>query len=87
MRRRKKRKAELSKGDLNRIVDSILHPLAKKDSRYVWLDAAFHGLVEQNVSETMRKFCIYTLPNLMKSAGKKNLKHPHGKRRRRKRAR
>lgn len=80
MGKRKNRKAELSKGSLNRIVDAILHPLAKKDSRFVLVDTACHALVEQNASETIRKFCKYTLPNLLKSDSKKNLSQPHRKR-------
>lgn len=85
MKRRKRRKAEFSKGELNRIVDAIFHPLVKKDSRFIWLDTAAHALVEQNPSETIRKFCKYNLPKLMKPASKKNLNHTHGKRRRKRR--
>jgi hypothetical protein len=62
---RKKNKTEYSKGELNRVIDSVLHPLFGRSSAFIILDTAAHGLVEQNSPETIKKFIRYSLPNII----------------------
>jgi hypothetical protein len=62
---RKKNKTEYSKGELNRVIDSVLHPLFGRSNAFIVLDTAAHGLVEQNPPETIRKFIRYSLPKII----------------------
>jgi hypothetical protein len=52
-------------GDLNKIIDAIFHPLAKKDANYMALDTFFHAIVEHNPSITIHKFIKYNLPKIL----------------------
>jgi hypothetical protein len=48
-----------TRAELNRIIDSILHPWFRE---YPWLrlvDGIMHALVEQNPSESLEKFLRY----------------------------
>ncbi len=54
-----------SQGEVNRLTDSLLHPLAKEDKRILLLDAFIHGLIEKNPPASVRKFLRYTLPDLV----------------------
>ena len=55
-----------SKGQLNKLIDSLLHPLFKKHPGFVILDGVLHALVEQNPEESLRKFVKYNLDKLVK---------------------
>jgi hypothetical protein len=61
----KKKKRHYSKGEINRLIDSLLHPLFGHSSAFVAVDVALHGLVEQNPPETIKKFVRYTLPKII----------------------
>jgi len=52
-------------GELNKIIDALIHPLAKTDASYIVLDTILHGIVEQNPSTTIRKFIKYNLPKIV----------------------
>ena len=54
-----------TKGELNQIIDALIHPLAKTDASYIVLDTILHGIVEQNPSTTIRKFIKYNLPKIV----------------------
>ena len=54
------------KGKLNRLIDSVMHPLFKKHPGFVLLDGVLHALVEQNPEESLRKFIKYNLDKLVK---------------------
>ena len=69
------------KDELNKIIDSILHPLADRfrDSQ-PWIaigieaiDTFLHAVVEQNPQESIEKFIRYNLPfiidNVVKALG------------------
>jgi hypothetical protein len=43
-------------GEVNKIIDAILHPAAKWDMRYWALDTIFHAFVDQNPSMSAEKF-------------------------------
>ena len=61
-RTEKKRRNKLyTTGELNRLVDDLIHPSYKKDKVFVLLDGLLHGLLEQNPPETVRKFWKYSL--------------------------
>jgi len=55
-----------SKGQLNKLIDSLLHPLFKKHPGFVILDGILHALVEQNPEESLHKFIKYNLDKLVK---------------------
>ncbi|MDH5450939.1 MAG: hypothetical protein OEX77_08600 [Candidatus Bathyarchaeota archaeon] len=64
--RRKKKRNTYSKGELNRLIDSLLHPLIDRNPAFMITDVILHGLVEQNPSETTIKFIRYSLPKIIK---------------------
>jgi hypothetical protein len=51
--------------ELNRMVGSLVHPLAKVDPCLLVLDGVLHGLIERNPSETVVKFIQHNLPTLI----------------------
>ena len=64
--KRKKKQNPYSKGELNRLIDSILHPLIDHNPAIMITDTILHGLVEQNPSETTIKFIRYSLSKIVK---------------------
>ena len=60
-----------SPGDLNRMIDSLLHPLARKDPRLWAVDTLLHAIVEQNPESTAKKFIRYNLPEITKEVSKR----------------
>jgi len=51
-----------SKGEANRLIDSLLHPLFDINPAFRIVDSILHGIVEQNLPETAFKFLRYNLP-------------------------
>jgi hypothetical protein len=70
-KRKRKRKAAYSKGELNKLIDGICHPLCESDKRFFLLDSFLHALVERDPPETVRKFVKYNLPEIMKQLEEK----------------
>jgi hypothetical protein len=66
--RKKKRRSRYSKGELNRLIDDIIHPLSDVNPELMILDALLHGFVEQNPPETAIKFIRYSLPKIIAHA-------------------
>jgi hypothetical protein len=64
--RTKKKKRGYSIGDLNRLVDSVCHPLCETDRTFILLDGFLHALVEQDPPTTVKKFMRYSLPKIVK---------------------
>jgi hypothetical protein len=62
---RKKNKKQYSKGELNRLIDGVFHPLFDRSSVFIVADTVLDGLIEQNPKLTVRKFARYTLPKIM----------------------
>jgi hypothetical protein len=50
-----------TKGELNKIADSLLHPLFTKNPSCILLDTLVHALIEQNPPDTIKKFIKYNL--------------------------
>ena len=63
--RKKKSRAAYSKGEINKLIDTMLHPYFNRHPTLVIVDAALHGFVEQNPSETVLKFIRYNLPKII----------------------
>ena len=69
--RKKKRNAHYSKGEINKLVDGLIHPLAKADKSYILLDGLLHALNERNPPQSLRKFMKYDLPEIVKATALK----------------
>jgi len=54
-----------TRGELNRLVDAFLHPLAKTNFDLLILDGILHGIIERNPPESVMKFIEYSLPELL----------------------
>jgi hypothetical protein len=61
----KKNRRKYSKGELNRLIDSLLHPLFDHSPELMVLDSVLHSIVEQNLTETTQKFIPYNLPKIV----------------------
>ena len=59
----------MRKGEINRLIDSIVHPLFRKSKVFVLVDGIAHGIIEQNPKESTKKFIRYNLKHLI--GGKK----------------
>jgi hypothetical protein len=68
--KRKRRSEPYTKGEINKLIDSLCHPLGKKDKTFLVFDGILHAMVEQNPQESIEKFIKYNLPSIMKQKGK-----------------
>jgi len=67
----RKRRSGYTEGELNKLIDSVLHPIARQDT-YFWLaDTLLHAIVEQDPKVTLEKFMHYTLPKILDQAAKR----------------
>lgn len=63
----KTRKSRLySVGQMNKVIDDLLHPFYRKNQWIRVADGILHGLAERNVRVSARKFVKYNLPEIMK---------------------
>jgi hypothetical protein len=78
----KPRKALYTKGQLNKIVDGMVHPLARGDDRLMALvlDSVLHAIIEQDVKTSARKFMKYNAPLLIGELTKKRRKGSRSRR-------
>jgi len=56
----------MRKGEINKLIDSIVHPFFRKSKAFVLADGIAHALVEQNPKESAKKFIRYNLKHLIK---------------------
>jgi len=68
---RRKTRGIYSKGEVNRLVDSLLHPLFDVNPAFSLADTILHGLIEQNPPETALKFLRYNLPRIIREVAEK----------------
>jgi len=54
-----------SEGQLNRLIDSLLHPLFNRNPELMMVDTILHAIIEQNAPETVKKFLRYNLPRII----------------------
>jgi hypothetical protein len=74
-RRKKKTKTYITKGQINRVVDTLLHPTFRKEPKLRLLNGFIHALVEQEPKSSMKKFVRYhLLPQLFKEEPDKKKK-------------
>ena len=70
----KKKKGKVyTKGEINRLVDTLVHPLYKKTDVFRVLDGLLHAIVEEDAPTSIRKFFQYNLPDLMKKTTEEHL--------------
>ncbi|MFH0897197.1 MAG: hypothetical protein V1850_04005 [Candidatus Bathyarchaeota archaeon] len=73
VKRRKRTKTVYTQGEVNRLIDNLIHPWIKNDetrAAALVVDSLLHGLVEQNLLKSLEKFSKYTLPKLLEIAFK-----------------
>ncbi len=82
-RRQTKRKKlginELTKGQVNKILDVIFHRHFRRNPDLILLDGLAHAIVENDLKQSLRKFAKYSVPALLKETERKKT----GKRKRR----
>ena len=76
-----KKKRLYSKGEKNKIVDSLLHPFYRKSQLIRIVDGIIHGLIEQDTKSSARKFVKYNLPEIVKELIKNSNSRQHNERR------
>jgi len=65
-RGRKSSSALYSRGETNKIVDALAHPLIKKHKAFRILDELAHVVIEGNLEESLIKFIRYSLPGIVR---------------------
>jgi hypothetical protein len=63
---RRKKKIRYTTGELNKLIDSVCHPLFDSDKRFFLLDGFLHALVERDPITSVTKFAKYNVPKLVK---------------------
>jgi hypothetical protein len=63
-----------SEGEVNKGIDAIFHPLAKKEPLYYIADGIAHGLNERNLPVSIEKFMRYNVPKMFEAYLKKWLR-------------
>jgi len=66
------RKKIYTKGEINILIDSTMHPLKKVHWAFSLLDEAMHMINEGDIEQSLYKFAKYSLPELVKRFLKKN---------------
>jgi len=67
---RKRTRTIYTKGEINRLIDSLCHPLSKTSPAMLIIDGFLHGLVERNPPLSVRKFLKHNVPMLIEEAGR-----------------
>lgn len=65
-RTRRRKRPPFTVGEINKLIDVLIHPLAEKDKSFVFLDGVLHALNERNPPQSLRKFIKYNLPEIVK---------------------
>lgn len=68
---RKKTGINLTKGQLNRIIDTLLHRHFRRNPDLILLDGLAHAIVENDLEQSLRKFAKYGVPVLLKETERK----------------
>lgn len=64
--RNRKRREHYSKGELNRLINDLVHPLLDNSPELMMLGVVLHAFVEQNPKETAEKIVRYSLPKIIR---------------------
>ena len=70
-RRRRTKMMPYTRGELNKLIDGVCHPLCESDKRFFLLDGLLHAFVERDVHESVRKFVKYNVPVILKELSEK----------------
>ena len=57
-RSKKKGRGLYTKGELNKLIDSLCHPLFETDEGFILVDGLLHAMVEQDPPVTVKKFKV-----------------------------
>jgi len=63
--RKKRHVKPYTKGELNRLIDSLCHPFYKTSEAFVVIDGFLHYIIEQNPPQSTMKFVKYNLPTIV----------------------
>ena len=55
-----------TRGQLNYLIDDLVHPLCDANAGFVLVDEVLHALVEQDPRVSAKKFLRYSLPEIIK---------------------
>jgi len=69
--KRRKTGVDLTKGQLNQIVDILLHRHFPRNPDLILLDGLAHAIVEGDLEQSLRKFAKYGVPALLKETERK----------------
>ena len=61
----------LTKGEVNRLIDAILHRRFSENVGFIIVDGLLHAIVERNPEESVRKFVRYNVPALIRETARK----------------
>jgi hypothetical protein len=59
------------KGELNRLIDSLVHPYFRECPALIVVDGLLHAMVEQDPNVSLRKFVRYGVPELLRCLARK----------------
>jgi len=65
----------LLKVNPNKLIDQLIHPIARKDPRFWLLDFGLHCLIERNVRQSLGKAAKYYGPKIGEELAKEIGKH------------
>jgi hypothetical protein len=61
-----RKKRPYSVGQVNRLIDDLVHPFYENSQWVRFADGVLHGLVEQNPKVSIEKFVKYNMPRILK---------------------
>lgn len=61
----------IAKGELNRIIDNLIHPYFRNYPALILVDGFLHALVEQDLDTSVKKFARYNIPKLLRHLARK----------------
>jgi hypothetical protein len=64
------------KGNLNKLIDELVHPYFQEHPTAIILDGALHAIIEQDPEQSIRKFIKYNSYQLLKHLKKKKTSQP-----------
>jgi hypothetical protein len=73
MRKKKCMDKPYTNGEVNRLIDSLLHPLYERNQLLRLVDGLAHAAVEGDVRRSAEKFVKYNLPDVAKIILKKEM--------------
>lgn len=75
--RRRQSKTRYTEGEINKIIDSLVHPWMSGETKAAALaiDSMLHAMVEQDAVKSLQKFSKYILPKILDEVFK-NIEQP-----------